>query len=86
MKATKVLAAALFSVAASTAFAGTGNAATTNPAQYTYGAELDVAKVISLTDVSRKTGVVPVTMVYEDSQGDVHQIQFQQIGGKNNSG
>jgi hypothetical protein len=48
---------------------------------YVYGKELDVAKVISITDVSRERGVVPVTMKYEDSNGQVHEVQYMVEGG-----
>jgi hypothetical protein len=40
-----------------------------------------VAKVISITDVSRERGVVPVTMKYEDSNGQVHEVQYMVEGG-----
>jgi len=52
---------------------------------YTYGMKLDVKKVISETDVSNKSGVVPVTMVYQDSRGQVHKVQFLQQGGYDNN-
>ncbi|MGX5218672.1 MULTISPECIES: DUF2790 domain-containing protein [Pseudomonas] len=85
MKASIALAAALLSLAPA-AFASTSNAAKVDPVQYQYGTELDVAKVISLTDVSQQRGVVPVTMVYKDSEGNVHKLQFLQLGGANSSG
>ncbi|BAN47454.1 DUF2790 domain-containing protein [Metapseudomonas resinovorans] len=43
---------------------------------YHYGMELDVQRVLSRTDISQKAGVVPVTMVYEDSQGELHKVRF----------
>ncbi|MEN0107404.1 MAG: DUF2790 domain-containing protein [Pseudomonas sp.] len=49
--------------------------------EYQYGMQLDVKKVLSLTDVSNLAGVVPVTMVYEDSHGQVHKVQYQELGG-----
>ncbi|ARU87840.1 DUF2790 domain-containing protein [Pseudomonas sp. M30-35] len=85
MKATIALAAALLSLAPA-AFASTSNFANIDPVQYQYGDELDVAKVISLTDVSQQRGVVPVTMVYQDSKGQVHELKFLQLGGANSSG
>lgn len=85
MKATIALAVAVLSLAPS-AFASTSNYAHLEPVQYSYDTKLDVAKVISLTDVSHERGVVPVTMVYKDSQGDVHKVQFLQLGGQNSSG
>lgn len=48
---------------------------------YVYGTRLDVAKVISITDVSRERGVVPVTIKYEDSHGEVHEVQYMVEGG-----
>ncbi len=52
----------------------------TDPVEYHYGMNLDVKRVISLTDTGDKTGVVPVTMIYEDSQGNVKSIEFSQAG------
>ncbi|MGY4532573.1 hypothetical protein ACVW0Y_001697 [Pseudomonas sp. TE3786] len=49
--------------------------------QYEYGMELDVKKVLSLTDVSNVAGVVPVTMVYQDSQGRVQKVKYLELGG-----
>jgi hypothetical protein len=84
MKATITL-AALASVFAVGAFAqdGASRSLVSNaPVEsYHYGMKLDVQKVISETDVSNKSGVVPVTMVYQDSKGQVHKVQFLQQGG-----
>ncbi|MBD1554861.1 DUF2790 domain-containing protein [Pseudomonas typographi] len=49
--------------------------------QYHYGMNLDVQRIISKTDISDKTGVVPVTMVYQDSHGQVHKLQYLENGG-----
>ena len=49
--------------------------------EYQYGMQLDVKKVLSLTDVSNVAGVVPVTMVYEDSQGHVRKVSYVELGG-----
>ena len=49
--------------------------------EYHYGMDIDVQKVLHRTDTSDKTGVVPVTLVYEDSQGEVHKIRFLEWGG-----
>lgn len=35
---------------------------------------------LRLTDTSGKAGVVPVTLIYEDSQGNVKSIEFSQAG------
>ncbi|RJG08850.1 DUF2790 domain-containing protein [Pseudomonas cavernicola] len=48
---------------------------------YHYGMEIDVQKVLQRTDTSQKTGVVPVTLVYEDSEGEMHKIRFLEWGG-----
>ena len=42
---------------------------------YKYGMHLDVAKVISMTDISKDEGLVPVTMKYADSQGNIHKVR-----------
>lgn len=80
---TIVSALVLTAVIASPAFAAARTAGTdAEPVQhYAYGQTLDIKRVISLTDVSREVGVVPVTLVYEDSQGEVHKVVFSQIGG-----
>ena len=48
--------------------------------QYTYGMKLDVAHVISTTDISNVCGVVPAQMTYEDSQGQRHTVEYQVMG------
>ncbi|MDR6610187.1 DUF2790 domain-containing protein [Pseudomonas synxantha] len=48
--------------------------------EYHYGMEIDVKKVLQRTDTSDKTGMVPVTLVYEDSEGEVHKIRFLEWG------
>jgi hypothetical protein len=40
-------------------------------------APLDVAKVISQTDVQQACGIVPVQMVYDDSHGERHTLEYQ---------
>ncbi|AYF87732.1 DUF2790 domain-containing protein [Pseudomonas sp. JS3066] len=47
---------------------------------YHYGMELDVQRVLYRTDATQRAGVVPVTMVYEDSQGDLHKVRFLEWG------
>ncbi|MBD9576825.1 DUF2790 domain-containing protein [Pseudomonas sp. PDM23] len=37
----------------------------------------DVARVISITDTQEACGIVPVTMVYEDSQARQHELHYQ---------
>ncbi|TBU88273.1 DUF2790 domain-containing protein [Phytopseudomonas dryadis] len=53
---------------------------------YHYGMKVDVQKVLFRTDVSDKTGVVPVIMVYTDSQGETHKMRFLEWGGARNDG
>jgi len=56
--------------------------AAANPAveQYSYGTDLDIAKVISLSKVPNVCEVVPATMVYEDHQGQRHTIEYRVMG------
>lgn len=49
--------------------------------EYHYGMQVDVKKVLYRTDNSSRAGVVPVVMVYEDSQGDVHKMRYLEWGG-----
>ncbi|MHA6196692.1 DUF2790 domain-containing protein [Pseudomonas wadenswilerensis] len=48
--------------------------------QYSYGTDLDIAKVISLSKVPNVCEVVPATMVYEDHQGQRHTIEYRVMG------
>ncbi|AYC32280.1 DUF2790 domain-containing protein [Pseudomonas cavernae] len=47
---------------------------------YTYGMKLDIAHVVSTTDISKDCGVVPARMTYDDSQGQRHTIQYRVWG------
>lgn len=49
--------------------------------EYHYGMNIDVKRVLQRTDTSDKTGVVPVTVVYEDSNGEIRKIRFLEWGG-----
>jgi hypothetical protein len=49
---------------------------------YHYGMELDVDKVLFRTDNSNRTGVVTTVQVYQDHNGNLHKIRFQEWGGK----
>ncbi|MFT0866484.1 DUF2790 domain-containing protein [Pseudomonas sp. CAM1A] len=40
----------------------------------------DIAKVISITDTHAICGVVPVNMLYEDSQGMRHSMSYRVLG------
>lgn len=48
--------------------------------QYTYGTNLDIAKVISLSKVANVCEIVPATMVYEDHQGQRHTVEYRVMG------
>ncbi|UTW06628.1 DUF2790 domain-containing protein [Pseudomonas benzenivorans] len=50
---------------------------------YHYGMTLDVRKVIHITDNSDKTGVVPATITYLDSQGQLHRVNYLELGRAN---
>ena len=47
---------------------------------YSYGAKLDIAKVISIEDPAKVCEAVPVHMVYEDHQGQRHTLEFRVMG------
>lgn len=56
-------------------------AAHADPAQtYRYGQPLDIAKVIDAGDIPDVCAVVPVTMTYEDSQGQRHSLVYRVMG------
>ncbi|RJG09305.1 DUF2790 domain-containing protein [Pseudomonas cavernicola] len=83
MKLASVVSAVISSLAPSV-FAQDGlqePGASISAVDYHYGMEIDVQKVLQRTDTSQKTGVVPVTLVYEDSEGEVHKIRFLEWGG-----
>ncbi|MGC1333305.1 DUF2790 domain-containing protein [Pseudomonas sp.] len=70
---------ALMAIAALTL--GIAATAHADPAQrYTYGQRLDIAKVINAGDIPDVCAVVPVTMVYEDSQGQRHSLIYRVMG------
>ncbi len=50
---------------------------------YHYGMALDIDKVIHITDTSDKVGVVPATITYLDSQGQLRKLNYLQLGGFN---
>ena len=47
---------------------------------YTYATDLDIARVVSLSNIPKVCEVVPATMVYEDSQGQRHTLEYQVMG------
>lgn len=50
------------------------------------GVPLDIAKTISITDVSNACGIVPVVLTYDDSQGKRHTVTYQVWGTACSSG
>lgn len=48
--------------------------------QYSYSTKLDVAKVISMSQIPNVCEVVPARMVYEDSQGERHTLEYRVMG------
>ncbi|PSS50758.1 DUF2790 domain-containing protein [Pseudomonas sp. BBP2017] len=48
--------------------------------QYSYSQHLDIAKVISMSEVPNVCEVVPARMTYEDSQGQRHILEYHVMG------
>jgi hypothetical protein len=48
--------------------------------QYSYSSDLDIAKVISMSEVPSVCEVVPARMEYEDSHGQRHILQYRVMG------
>jgi hypothetical protein len=46
---------------------------------YTYDTKLDIARIVSISDVSGRCGVVPLRLTYEDSKGMRHAIEYQVV-------
>lgn len=55
----------------------TGNAAVET---YAYGMNLDIKKVVAISDTGDQCGPVPAQMTYEDSHGQQHVLQYQVMG------
>ncbi|MFJ2710250.1 DUF2790 domain-containing protein [Pseudomonas sp. NPDC087346] len=47
---------------------------------YRYGMDLDIAEVVSISPVADICGVVPVDMVYLDSNGGRHTLHYSEFG------
>jgi len=47
---------------------------------YTYSSHPDIQKVISMSEVPDVCEVVPARMVYEDSQGTRHTMEYRVMG------
>jgi hypothetical protein len=64
--------------------AGSGtapNTTTTIVDNYKYGTHLDIAKVLSVATPAISCGVVPGQMIYLDSTGSKHELDYQLLGG-----
>ncbi len=48
--------------------------------EYTYSSDLDIAKVISMSEIPNVCEVVPARMEYEDSKGQRHVLQYSVMG------
>ncbi|MEE4688977.1 DUF2790 domain-containing protein [Pseudomonas alliivorans] len=48
--------------------------------EYTYGTHLDIARVISTSQIPNVCQVVPARMIYEDSHGKQHIMSYQVMG------
>ncbi|MGW8462532.1 DUF2790 domain-containing protein [Pseudomonas sp. CLCA07] len=48
--------------------------------QYTYATHLDIAKVVSMSEVPNVCEVVPMKMEYEDSKGQRHILNYSVMG------
>lgn len=47
---------------------------------YTYGMKLDIQKIITVSDIANECAPVPAQMIYEDSHGQRHTLQYQVMG------
>jgi len=48
--------------------------------QYSYSQHLDIARVISMSEVPNVCEVVPARMTYEDSNGQKHILEYRVMG------
>ncbi len=48
--------------------------------QYHYGMEMDIARIISRSEIPDVCGIVPAYMTYEDHQGKVHRVEYMVFG------
>lgn len=63
------------------AMAGEANVAEQIPVeQYSYSQHLDIARVISMSEVPNVCEVVPARMTYEDSKGQTHILEYRVMG------
>lgn len=47
--------------------------------RYDYGMPLDIERVLSVTPVPATCGVVPLEMLYRDSAGRLHRLQYRAL-------
>ncbi|MFC5695382.1 DUF2790 domain-containing protein [Pseudomonas sp. GCM10022186] len=71
---------ALLALAGMSAFALAEEPVDSAIEQYHYGMELDIAKVLSRSEIPDVCGIVPAYMTYEDHQGKVHRIEYMVFG------
>ncbi|MDF9616688.1 DUF2790 domain-containing protein [Pseudomonas entomophila] len=48
--------------------------------QYSYSQHLDIARVLSMSEVPNVCEVVPARMTYEDSKGQKHILEYRVMG------
>lgn len=48
--------------------------------EYTYATHLDIAKVVSMSEIPNVCQVVPARMTYEDSKGVEHVLEYRVMG------
>jgi Protein of unknown function (DUF2790) len=77
----KTLLAVLLASVSAVSMAGEVQPKSASVEQYNYSTKLDIAKVISQTDVSSVCGTTPVEMTYLDSSGEQHSVQYLVVGG-----
>ncbi|MFW0758396.1 DUF2790 domain-containing protein [Pseudomonas sp. H11T01] len=81
MKALLVLALSSVCATAMAAESATDVAGQQTPVEeYTYSTHLDIAKVVSMSEVPNVCEVVPARMEYEDSKGQRHILQYSVMG------
>ena len=81
MKALLVLAlSSLCATAMAAESAATVTSQQTPVAEYTYSSDLDIAKVVSMSEVPNVCEVVPARMEYEDSKGQRHILNYSVMG------
>jgi hypothetical protein len=84
MKLSRIAILLAFSFIGTQAFAEESQARTPAPKTpvetYSYGSNLDIKKVIAVSDVPNECGPVSAQMTYEDSRGQRHVLQYQVMG------